>query len=55
MNSWIFPKKETINIISTLGTTQNAMCVCFLRNCAFQMVEENGNAANINNQWKLFV
>ena len=50
MNSWIFRKKETINIISTLGTTQSAMCVCFLRNYAFQMVEENGNAANINNQ-----
>ena len=30
------------------------MCVCFLKYFVFQMLMENDNAANVNNQWKLF-
>ena len=33
----------------------NAMCVCFLRSCVFQMLNENDNSAIVNKQWKLFL
>ena len=33
----------------------NAMCICFLRSWVFQMLKEYNNAANVNNQWKLFL
>ena len=33
----------------------NAMWVCFLKYFVFQMLMENDNAANVNNQWKIFI